>query len=501
MSEEKHPAPPPSLPETPAEAAEHYQDPAVAALLAEIEASLAEKKARGEIDPAEVRRVEAMEVTFQQSDEDGAPAELMLRQANLTNLWDATQWGVTTHRSGAAGRAVTLLKKIIFKLTNFPLKVWLARQVNFNDQLIKLTGLLVPQHNDLRHRATMLERNLEREVAELVRQIKESRQDQAREVAHRQRTAETRLDALEEAARRLASDLGVLSRESQKAQQDLGSRVGTLEREASRGNAHLEDILARFQKMVAEQASRGLAPSALVAETQALRAKSRGSSYLAFEDLHRGSREEIKARQQVYLPLFQEAVTPEHPLLDLGCGRGEFLETAGAAGLAVRGLDINPEMVALCRENGLEAEEGDAVEYLRGLPDNSLGGILLAQVIEHLPVDDLTELVGLAAAKLAPGGVLAAETVNPQCLTTFSGAFYLDLTHIKPIHPEAARFLWRSAGLGDVEVIYLSPYPPDHRLESFLESDEGLAGAFNRNILRLNQLLYSYQDYAVVGRK
>jgi O-antigen chain-terminating methyltransferase len=187
--------------------------------------------------------------------------------------------------------------------------------------------------------------------------------------------------------------------------------------------------------------------------------------------------------------------------LDIGCGRGEFLEAARDAGLKAIGVDLNPEMVAFCNGRGLEVAENDAVEYLRGLPDASLGGILAAQLIEHLELDQLTEMVSLCSAKLKPGGVFIAETVNPQCLSTFSGAFYLDLTHIKPIHPEAARFLWRWAGLGQVEVVYLSPYPPDHRLENFSESDDGLAGVVNRNVQRLNALLYSHQDYAVVGRK
>ena len=148
---------------------------------------------------------------------------------------------------------------------------------------------------------------------------------------------------------------------------------------------------------------------------------------------------------------------------------------------------------------------------MRGLEDDSLGGVLMAQVIEHLTLDQLMELVSLCVLKLKPGGAFIAETVNPQCLTTFSGAFYLDLTHNKPIHPEAARFLWRWAGLGDVEIMYLSPYPDEHLLEMApaTETPSGPAGrgpqataeALNRNMQRLNQLLFGFQDYAVAGRK
>jgi O-antigen chain-terminating methyltransferase len=143
----------------------------------------------------------------------------------------------------------------------------------------------------------------------------------------------------------------------------------------------------------------------------------------------------------------------------------------------------------------------DGLEYLRSLPEGSLGGILMSQVIEHLTLDELSELVGLCASRLLPGGALIAETINPQCLSTFAGAFYLDLTHNKPIHPEAARFLWRWAGFGDVDILYLSPVPPEHRLQPLASGGGEAADTFNRNVERLNSLLYSHLDYAVVGRR
>ena len=143
------------------------------------------------------------------------------------------------------------------------------------------------------------------------------------------------------------------------------------------------------------------------------RADSRGEAYLAFEDLHRGTREEIKRRQSVYLPHFQISVTARAPLLDLGCGRGEFLDLCRENSLPAMGVDVNPAMVAACRERGLDVAEGDGLAHLRTLPDASLGGILLSQVVEHLSLDQLTELVALCAAKLVTGGALIAETVNP----------------------------------------------------------------------------------------
>jgi O-antigen chain-terminating methyltransferase len=439
--------------------------PDVAQLLSEVERAVEEKKAAGLYDPQELRRVEEAAVEMVQAREDGAEAELALRHAQLQQLWDAKVCGVTTHRTGLPARLILGAKRLVHRLSRFFLGVWLARQVVFNDELVKLLNVLVPQHSDLRHRMTHNEGRLDR------------------------------LEEMRAETQSLAQALEDLRRELEAQGRASDARLSALERELAQGPARTEALLARVQELLKQT---GAADAAQ--EVSALREENRASGYLAFEDTHRGSREDIKQRQRVYLPYFQEAVGPQRPLLDIGCGRGEFLEVAREAGLPAKGVDINPEMVALCRQQGLEVVQSDALDYLRGLPDQSLGGILAAQLIEHLTLDQLTELVTLCAAKLAPGGVLIAETVNPQCLTTFSGAFYLDLTHVKPIHPEAARFLWRWAGLGQVEIVYLSPYPPEHRLETYPEQ-EGLAGAFNRNVERLNQLLYGYQDYAVVGRK
>jgi SAM-dependent methyltransferase len=406
----------------------------VKAILAEVDAAVEQKKAAGFYDPAELRRVEEAALAARSVDDE--PGNLMkLHLARLKELWEPTGWGVSTHRAGPAGRAILGLKKLIYKLSRFPMSVWLARQARFNDETVHLITVLLPLIASLRSRMPQ---------------------------------AEKRLDELEVAMARTAP--------------------------------RIEALLARLEEVVAGQEARGGAAPGAAAQVRRARFQSRGAAYLEFENAHRGEPELIKQRQSIYLPIFAKSVTAQTPLLDLGCGRGEFLEAAREAGLAARGLELNPEMVALGRRRGLEVAEGDAIEYLRGLPDASLGGILMAQLIEHLSHDELSELVSLAVAKLAEGGFLIAETVNPACLTTLAGAFYLDLTHNKPIHPEAARFLWKWAGLREVEVLYLSPYPERFRLPTSPEANP-TAGALNQAMKQLNDLLYSFQDYAVVGRK
>ena len=217
--------------------------------------------------------------------------------------------------------------------------------------------------------------------------------------------------------------------------------------------------------------------------------------YERFENRHRGSQEEIRRKQEGYLALFK----PGGSILDLGCGRGEFLKLLSERGFRGRGVDLNAQMVALCRDNGLEARRADILEALAGTPDGSLDGIFSSQVIEHVSAAHLERLVELAYAKLAPGGVVVLETINPASVFALVQIYFLDLSHRLPVHPLALRFLLESAGFDDVRVIYgngldeekLRPLPP---------ADERTA-ILNDDIDRLNRLLYAAPEYAAAGRK
>jgi O-antigen chain-terminating methyltransferase len=221
--------------------------------------------------------------------------------------------------------------------------------------------------------------------------------------------------------------------------------------------------------------------------------------YFGFEERFRGSEQDIKERQRVYLEYFQR----QENILDIGCGRGEFLELLRKAGIKALGVDTDLDMVLYCREKGLDIVEEDAFVYLETLPDASLGGIFAAQLIEHLEPGRVIELVKLCYRKLRSGGVLILETPNPTCLMVFAASFYMDFSHIRPLHPEAMRFLLASAGFQDIELKYAGPVDDTRRLPSL--PDIGLPGetmeTFRRGVERLNDLLYGYQDYAVIGKK
>ncbi len=175
--------------------------------------------------------------------------------------------------------------------------------------------------------------------------------------------------------------------------------------------------------------------------------------YLRFVDRFRGSEDYVRRNQQFYVEKFRGC----EPVLDLGCGRGEFLELMKDAGFTARGIDSSEEFVAICRRKQLDAEQADLFEYLDSVPDASLGGIFCAQLVEHLPPDRVPELVRLAGAKLVRGGRLAIETPNPECLAIFASHFYLDPTHTRPVPASLMVFYLEEAGFGAIEVRQLSP--------------------------------------------
>ncbi len=223
--------------------------------------------------------------------------------------------------------------------------------------------------------------------------------------------------------------------------------------------------------------------------------------YYWFESIHRGDRELIKRRQQPYLEYFEGCAN----VLDIGCGHGEFLELMAEKGIGGYGIDIESDAVQFCADRGLRAEQAEALEHLASLADESLDGVFISQVVEHMTPGELIEMVGLAYLRMKPGGCVVIETPNPQCLLIFASFFYADLSHVQPIHPETTRFLLLSAGFRDVEIKLTNPVPRNQRLARItmpeINADEPWVNELNDNLEKLNTVLFSYMDYAAVARK
>jgi 2-polyprenyl-3-methyl-5-hydroxy-6-metoxy-1,4-benzoquinol methylase len=173
--------------------------------------------------------------------------------------------------------------------------------------------------------------------------------------------------------------------------------------------------------------------------------------YFAFESRLRGSTDEIRERQRPYVERLRNAA----PVLDLGCGRGELLALLRDAGVEARGVDANADMVAFARAEGLDVEQATAHEALEASEDGSFGAVAALQLLEHLPPPDLVSLLVLAHAKLRPGGLLIAETIDPSSVAALRN-YYADLTHAQPLVPETLELLVRGAGFGEAETIHLN---------------------------------------------
>jgi SAM-dependent methyltransferase len=226
--------------------------------------------------------------------------------------------------------------------------------------------------------------------------------------------------------------------------------------------------------------------------------------YVGFEDAFRGPQDEITRRLSAYAPRFDGL----SDIVDLGCGRGEFLSLLAARGLSARGVDTNAAMVETSRARGLDVTHGDALGFLKTLPDASVGGIFAAQVVEHLPPDYLASLIETAAFKMRPGGLLILETINPACWLAFFESYIRDLTHVRPLHPETLQFLVRASGFQSPTLEFLSPVPEAARLETVpaaLAAESPVLGqvieVVNDNAAKLNARLFTYQDYAVSARR
>jgi SAM-dependent methyltransferase len=421
----------------------------VTRLMEDIKARVRERRASGFYSEDEVRRIVQMELEVTDVF-PGLDEQVEHHLALLNDSWEVDREPAITSHRGALGWIIVGAKRLLLKLARPYTQLVLSRQIEFNTRLLHLLNAFVAPAAEM-----------SRKLGDLSLEVNERLAVEHAETVRRHREVVHRLD-------QVVGELATL-------------RAAV---EHARGNG------------AAPRAP--IAPTAVPAGTGTFQPE----AYVAFEDRHRGTREEIRERQRGYLPLFAAG-----PILDVGCGRGEFLELCREGGLEARGVDTDPGMVATCRAAGLTVEHADALAHLAGLADGSLGGVFCSQVIEHLPAEAFVALAQLAHAKLRPGGVLLCETPNPTCLTVFSGAFYVDLSHIKPIHPQAAVFVLETAGFREVEVRYVNPYPPDMRLVPLeplwylRRYEEVFLATLNQNFAQLNDLLWGAQDYAAIGRK
>ena len=328
-----------------------------------------------------------------------------------------------------------------------------ARQTNFNYLTLQALNGLEPVFNGLFEEIRDLKRIL-REHGESIAALRQELSQERKQAAA----------VLETSTSELRADIGLVER-----------RVGNLLEEARK-------------RLPAQHADRQLSKAFEKAEAQQL-----DRFYMHFTDRFRGSREDIKERLRVYLPIIQEnhLGSTEAPILDLGCGRGEWLEILKDANLSAQGIDSNAFLVESCQQQGLTAHESDVFDYLRSAPDQSIGAITAFHLIEHLACEDMIKLLDEMLRVLKSGGIAILETPNPENVLVGSCNFYYDPTHRNPIPPLLLKFMLQSRGFYGVTTKLLHEYDEASRIE------DGSA----KVVQRFNDYFYGPQDYAVYGFK
>jgi O-antigen chain-terminating methyltransferase len=214
--------------------------------------------------------------------------------------------------------------------------------------------------------------------------------------------------------------------------------------------------------------------------------------YIALEDAFRGDPIVIRARQHQYVPYVQNVVTQSTPLLDIGCGRGEWLNILKDSNIPATGIDTNAASVQECSAQGLTVSHADAISYLSDAKEKSLGAITLFQVLEHLPFPTMVHLLRLALRALVPGGVLIAEVPNSETLSVGASTFWIDPTHERPLFPGLLEFLATEVGYTSVEGVYSSPLAPE---PDFSE----LAPHVREPLLAMHRQLNGNGDFAIIA--
>lgn len=219
--------------------------------------------------------------------------------------------------------------------------------------------------------------------------------------------------------------------------------------------------------------------------------------YFDFENHFRGSRKRIKEAQEQYIQYF----TSKGQILDLGCGRGEFLELLKEHGIPALGIDGYSEFVEYCSLKGLNVNEGYVPQCLQALADESYGGIFAGQLVEHISFEDLSELCNQAHRILTPGSCFIIETPNPTCLSTYMNSFYLDPSHEKPVHPKTLQYVLQQQGFGNVQIMYTEQSKVNYRLPLLDSSSVNNLAQFNDGINLLSDIIFGSQDYAIIAYK
>lgn len=261
----------------------------------------------------------------------------------------------------------------------------------------------------------------------------------------------------------------------------LRSKLGTVEK--------------KLKGAVVQSADAASAPSEASAAAAGSGSDYEDIDYFDFENHFRGSIDSIKKSQEFYLKFFRG----KKRVLDIGCGRGEFLSLMQDNGIPAEGVDIYEPYTEYCNMKGLKASCGDGVDFL--IKSEGVDGIFVGQVVEHLKPHQIISLCNTAYERLEEGGCIVIETPNPTSLSIYTNAFYIDPSHMKPVHPLTMQYYLEKAGFTDIEIIYTESSRPPYIIPELKCGSAGETAEFNEAMKRVSEMLFGSQDYAIVAVK
>jgi SAM-dependent methyltransferase len=456
-------------------------------IIAKIRENIRRKQVSGELPPDPDSLVVPISKNCCQSGESGDPIQQDLSYINSN--WDVhnNSYFISSHQP-YIGKFLIKGRQLVHGEVCRYVNPMISLQTEFNASAARIITSGLQQCNELNDRQMELERTLSSFKWESDKCIVAAKNELDVKIESKSRECSIVSD-------KLNSKIELTSNELSTVKEKLDLKIElTLKELFSQMDADIH-TKAWIAHVLEERFQKGLIRKSAISSTP-------NTNYFLFEERFRGSRDVIKQRQLTFLPYFEKCSR----VLDLGCGRGEFLEILMNQDIGAIGVDTDPDMVAYCRSRQLEVVNSDAIVYLETIEDKSLDGIFIDQVVEHLEPDYLIRLLALCHQKMKFGYHIVIETVNPLSFVSFVN-FYIDLTHKRPVHPETLQYLLNASGFRECEKKFFSQVSDDCRLKKMDVSADMNAierktfDVYNYNIEMLNSLLFGAQDYAVIGKK
>lgn len=390
------------------------------------------------------------------------------------------------------GKIIVFIRRVIRKVLFFLLNPIIEEQNRFNISVVQSLNEIhsniissLSQNNENRANIALIHERIEKNeknIKELFQMLEESK-DNLEETKNRLKEIKSELEQLK-------NSNNVLKIESQNRYNEMNEKIGVLQ-EAQM----LLDV--KIKKVIPKNDGK---KTVLLSKKNIGREKSmtyNDIDYFSFENSFRGSTDSIKNAQKIYVDFYKG----KNNILDMGCGRGEFLELLKENGISAIGVDLYDDFVELCKEKGLSAVCGDAIEYLATQKEDSLGGIFGAQIVEHLQPEQIMNICDLAYNKLEKDGCIILETPNPKCLSIYTNAFYIDPSHVKPVHPETMKYFLKQAGFRNIQIIFTESSRIPYKLPLLQGNNISNLEEFNSGINLLTELIFGSQDYAIIAKK